>query len=125
MKDFEKTTNLLSQFTNIFLSKSAWLVVLKGIELPTHNKFWQFFRKECLSTIGKVHVLNTDFNLEKAYNDYCIANRASVKKAYDKKKAQKRAKQFTHRPLVIDPISGCVIPLDEYIANNIDAQNRK
>lgn len=91
----------LSQFNNLSFTKKQWDIILKGCGCPKSTHFWTAL---CKKNFQKSHRVYTLININSEsfsiiWEDYCLNNRASVKKAYLKNKVRKQVnekrKQFT------------------------------
>lgn len=85
----------LSLFNNMSFTKKQWDIVLKGCGCPKSSHFWAALKTYNLQKNHRMFTL-VDINAEsfdKVWTLYCKSNRASVKKAYDKEKARKKARE--------------------------------
>lgn len=107
MTKTESIYNKLRLFVPFSATPAQWNVILKGAGCPNSCHFWKAFKTICLKEMDEnflgylsshtIYMMNPEFNLEmfeKAWDEYCTANRASVKKVYYKKKAQKKTEQW-------------------------------
>ena len=85
----------LSLFNNLSFTKKQWDIILKGCGCPKSSHFWAALKTYNLQKNHRMFTL-VDINAEsfdKVWTLYCKSNRASVKKAYDKGKARKQARE--------------------------------
>lgn len=85
----------LSQFNNLSFTKKQWDIILKGCGCPKSTHFWAALRKKNLQRNYRIYTLiDIDSkSFSTIWEDYCISNRASVKKTYLKGKARKQVKE--------------------------------
>lgn len=78
-------------FNGFTLSKKQWEVILRGCECPKSYLFWRALRNNVLTklqtNVYRLHI-SSMCDIEQVWNEYCEDNRAFVKAAYYKKKAQ-------------------------------------
>lgn len=89
----------LSLFNNMSFTKKQWDIILKGCGCPRSSHFWAALKTYNLQKNHRLFTL-VDIDSESFDNVwtlYCGLNRASVKKAYDKKKMWKKAKERCDR----------------------------
>lgn len=86
----------LIDFNGLMFDKKQWETILKGCGAPKSSKFWSALRKNVMikvqNNIYRLHITSM-CEIDQAWNEYCINNRASVKEAYYKKKAQSEVGQ--------------------------------
>lgn len=94
MIKLQEIVESLSQFNNVKLSKKQWDIVLKGCGCPKSSLFWYALREHNLSKEDRLYTLLNinEESFNKVWENYCIANRASAKKTYDKNKLRAQAK---------------------------------
>ena len=85
----------LSQFNNVSFTKKQWDIILKGCGCPKSAHFWTALRQnnlvKCSRLFTLINIDSDSFHI--IWESYCCLNRAGVKKAYDKAKAIKQAKE--------------------------------
>ena len=102
----------LSQFNNLSFTKKQWDIILKGCGCPKSAYFWMALKENNLQRCFRIYtLLDIDSaSFDTIWNKYCELNRASVKKAYIKEKAKKKAREkvaaFTGITLYM--VNGCL-----------------
>lgn len=93
MTDQQPVVERLSQFNNMSFTKKQWDIILKGCGCPKSTYFWAALRQNNLVKYQRIYTL-VDMDIHSyaiILDQYYTANRASVKKSYDKAKAKKKA----------------------------------
>lgn len=100
MINHQDVVEKLSLFNNMSFTKKQWDVILKGCGCPKSSHFWAALKQNNLIKYKRIYTL-VDMDIHSyaiILDQYNTANRASVKRAYDKAKAvervQKRKEQF-------------------------------
>lgn len=95
MTDQQPIVERLSQFNNMSFTKKQWDIILKGCGCPKSSHFWTALKQNNLVKNKRIYTL-VDMDIHSyaiILDQYCTANRASVKKSYDKAKARKKAQE--------------------------------
>lgn len=95
MTDQQPIVERLSQFNNMSFTKKQWEIILKGCGCPKSSHFWTALRQNNLVKYKRIYTL-VDMDIHSyaiILDQYCTANRASVKKSYDKAKERKKAQE--------------------------------
>ena len=124
----EKIFQILSEFENVTLRKSQWLIIMKAAGCPKSMFLWEAFRNIVLERSGYYYTMRgLTFNvLCSIWNEYNRKNRESVKKVYDKKKEQKKfeerkkiaqakAAEARNRKYAINP-DGTIVLFSDYLS---------
>lgn len=93
--DQQPIVERLSQFNNMSFTKKQWEIILKGCGCPKSSHFWTALRQNNLVKYKRIYTL-VDMDIHSyaiILDQYCTANRASVKKSYDKAKARKKVQE--------------------------------
>lgn len=99
MKDHQIIAENLSQFNNRSFTRKQWEIILKGCGCPKSSYFWTALRQNNLVKYNNIYTL-VDMDIHSyavILEQYSDMNRASVKKAYDKAKAKRRAQESIKR----------------------------
>ena len=95
MTNQETIVEKLSQINNVSITKKQWDIVLKGCSCPKSTYFWAALRQNNLIKNNNIYTLvDIDYcSFLIIWEQYCINNRESVKRAYYKAKAKEKAKK--------------------------------
>lgn len=116
----EQILKNLMLFNNTMASKAEWGIIFRGCGCPKNAYFWKSMRDNDLLRLirpGFYTLRNVDpETFQNAWNEYCVNNRAGVKRVYDKKKRIERINQYraNAKPQTRVIIRGCVCYGDEY-----------
>ena len=95
MTDQQPIVERLSQFNNMSFTKKQWEIILKGCGCPKSSYFWTALRQNNLVKYKRIYTL-VDMDIHSyaiILDQYLTANRAYVKKSYDKAKARKKVQE--------------------------------
>ena len=95
MTQQEQVVERLSWFNNLSFTKKQWDIILKGCGCPKSSHFWAALKRNNLVKYSKTYTL-VDVDIHSyaiIFEEYSTANRTAVKKAYDKAKAMKQARE--------------------------------
>lgn len=85
----------LSLFNNMSFTKKQWDIILKGCGCPKSSHFWTALKQNNLVKYQRIYTL-VDMDIHSyaiILDQYLTANRAYVKKSYDKAKARKKVQE--------------------------------
>lgn len=116
----EQILKNLMLFNNTIASKAEWNIIFRGCGCPKNTYFWKSMRDNDL-----LHLLRNGFytlrnvdpeTFQNVWNEYCVNNRASVKRVYDKKKRLKKIEEYRNnaKPRKFISIGGCICVDEEY-----------
>lgn len=95
MTDQQPVVERLSQFNNMSFTKKQWDIILKGCGCPKSSHFWTALKQNNLVKYQRIYTL-VDMDIHSyaiILDQYLTANRAYVKKSYDKAKARKKVQE--------------------------------
>lgn len=95
MIDHQPIVERLSQFNNMSFTKKQWEIILKGCGCPKSSHFWAALKQNNLVKYQRIYTL-VDMDIHSyaiILDQYCTANRACVKKSYDKAKTRKKVQE--------------------------------
>ena len=98
----EQIVEKLVLFNNTTLNRAQWDYILKSAGAPKNQFFWKALRDNCLfKNPGNTYTLQSlnSETFNKVWDEYCVNNRKSVKKVYDKKKAKKEFEEKKRKAL--------------------------
>ena len=95
MTDQQPVVERLSQFNNMSFTKKQWDIIMKGCGCPKSSHFWTALKQNNLVKYKRIYTL-VDMDIHSyaiILDQYLTANRAYVKKSYDKAKARKKVQE--------------------------------